>query len=86
MRIKCFFLQVKIDLIFLFNYVINYCVTYLIKYVGQRVRVELNDDVRANEGSSLRMPILDRQVPRTRSSLLRRENYSNYFHDRGNSG
>ena len=79
-------LQVKLDLITLFNYVINYCVTYLITYLGERVQVELNDVVRASEGSSLRTRISDKQVPRARSSLSSRENDSNYFHDRGNPG
>jgi len=84
MKMKYCALQVKLDLILLFNYVINYCVTYLITYVRERVHVELNDVVRANEGSSLCMPISDRQVPRIRSSLSRRENDSNYVHHRGN--
>ena len=49
--------QVKLDLIFLFNYVINYYVTYLITYIGERVHIKLNDVVRANEGSNLHMPM-----------------------------
>ena len=55
MKIKCCVLQVKLDLVVLFNYVINYCVTYLIMYVGERVHVELNDVVHASKGRSLSM-------------------------------